>query len=170
MGGIAGFIAVCALPFVAAPSLFLWALLVASVVLHIGYKIFIARAYTSGDLAQAFPLARGGVPLFATLIAYLTLGQMPNAAQWTGIALISMGVLTLAFDRLRAPIPGNGQPSCASKQPSYCRRARRQSQIALKPAGGETIKISATSPCSGRPDPPMIDSRIALVTHRINHG
>ena len=35
--------------------------------LHIGYRLFLVKAYEAGDLAQTYPLARGTAPLLTTL-------------------------------------------------------------------------------------------------------
>jgi hypothetical protein len=82
MGTVASVAALAALPFVSLPPPAVWPVLAASVALHVGYKLCLARAYAYGDLGEAFPLARGMVPLFATAIALTTLGQVPS----TGMA------------------------------------------------------------------------------------
>lgn len=97
MGAVAALIAICALPFVTAPPPEIWPVLAASVVLHVGYKLCLARAYARGDLGQAFPLARGAVPLFSTGLAFLIFGQSPTQWQCVAIGLISAGLLTLAI-------------------------------------------------------------------------
>ena len=54
------------LPFVDFPQPNVWPWIVTSVVFHMGYKLFLIRAYESGDLAQTYPLARGTAPLLTT--------------------------------------------------------------------------------------------------------
>jgi len=95
MGAVATLIAICALPFVAAPPADIWPVMAASVALHVGYKLCLARAYVRGDLGQAFPLARGTVPLFSTTLAFLVFRQAPALWQCVGIGLTSAGLLTL---------------------------------------------------------------------------
>lgn len=104
MGGVAAVFAVIALPFVTPPPPPVWPVLALSICLHSGYKVFLARAYGRGDLVQAFPLARGVVPLFATMIAFVTLGQAPNVQQLGGIALVSAGILFLTLEFLRGGV------------------------------------------------------------------
>lgn len=104
MGIVAGACAAAALPFVTPPPPVVWPVLAVSSCLHSGYKVFLARAYGRGDLVQAFPLARGAVPLFATGIAFVTLGQVPDIHQVAGIALVSGGILFLTFEFLRGPV------------------------------------------------------------------
>ena len=100
MGAVAGLWAVAALPFVAMPTSTVWLVLLLSVLLHNGYKLCLAGAYARGDFGQAFPLARGMVPLFATLIALVALGQVPSLGQCLGLVLVSAGLLLLAVDKL----------------------------------------------------------------------
>jgi drug/metabolite transporter (DMT)-like permease len=75
----------------------------ALVALHVGYKLCLSRAYAHGDLGQAFPLARGMVPLFATGLAFATLGQVPNGGQALGAGAVSAGILMVMLDRQRRP-------------------------------------------------------------------
>lgn len=103
MGMVAAALAAIALPFVPAPPAAVWPVLAASVVLHVGYKLCLVQAYRHGDLGEAFPLARGMVPLFATTIALLTLGHVPSPGQALGIAAVSAGLLTVLLERQRRP-------------------------------------------------------------------
>lgn len=103
MGLVASVAALAALPFVPLPPTMLWPVLAASVALHVGYKLCLARAYANGDLGEAFPLARGMVPLFATTLAVATLGQVPSLGQSLGIGLVSTGLLMVMLERQRQP-------------------------------------------------------------------
>lgn len=107
MGFVATAISVCALPFVPPLPAQVWPVMAVSVALHVGYKIALARAYAVGELGQAFPLARGFVPLFATVIAFVTLGQLPAGGQIAGIAIVSAGLLWLAAHSLRGGAHGS---------------------------------------------------------------
>ncbi len=105
MGAVAGLCAAAALPFVPWPAGNVWPVLLLSVGLHIAYKLSLAGAYARGDFGQAFPLARGMVPLFAALIAFFALGQLPSISQCVGIVLVSSGLLLLAVDKLHGLAP-----------------------------------------------------------------
>ena len=105
MGLVASVAALAALPFVPLPPTMLWPVLAASVALHVGYKLCLARAYAIGDLGEAFPLARGMVPLFATTLAVATLGQVPSLGQSLGIGLVSTGLLMVMLERQRQRQP-----------------------------------------------------------------
>src|SRR5262245_800638 len=106
MGMVASVGALAVIPFVPLPAPAAWVVLAGSVGLHVAYKLCVAIAYAHGDLGEAFPLSRGAVPLFATAIAFMTLGQIPSAAQCAGIALVSAGLLLIAAPRLRGAFNG----------------------------------------------------------------
>ena len=93
--------AVLFLPFLAMPTGSVWLVLACSVVLHSAYRFSLAYAYAIGDFGQAYPLARGFVPIFSTIIAVWFLGQTPSPLQLTGILIVSVGVMMLASERLR---------------------------------------------------------------------
>ncbi len=96
-----------ALPVAAAlplPAPASWPFLALSAAFQVGYSIFLARAYTHGELSQVYPVVRGGVPVLVTLGALLLLGQRPSALALLGIALVSLGVSSLALGRGRAPM------------------------------------------------------------------
>jgi drug/metabolite transporter (DMT)-like permease len=104
MGLVAAAAAACALPFLPAPAPAVWPVIAASVVLHVGYKLALARSYAFGDLGQAYPMARGFVPLFSTAIAFALLAQTPPPVQVLGIGLVSAGLIWLAVDSIRGGV------------------------------------------------------------------
>src|SRR5215207_6875900 len=59
--------------------------LAASVLLHTGYHIFLARAYEACDLAQVYPLARGAAPLLAATFGAALFHEMLSLEAWIGI-------------------------------------------------------------------------------------
>jgi drug/metabolite transporter (DMT)-like permease len=84
-------------PFVAFPSAEMWPWLIASVVIHIGYRLFLVRAYEVGDLAQTYPLARGTAPLITTIGGVVLVGEFPGVLGVTGIALLSAGTFLMSL-------------------------------------------------------------------------
>jgi len=90
--------------FVPLPSLSTWPIILVSIILHAGYKASLATAYRSAEFGRAYPTARGTVPLFAALFAYLGLQQLPQPGQLVGIAIIVLGILGLARDRIHGAI------------------------------------------------------------------
>jgi drug/metabolite transporter (DMT)-like permease len=106
MGLVASVGAAMAIPFLPLPAPAAWPILIGSVALHVSYKLCLASAYARGDLGQAFPLARGVVPLFATLLAYAFLSQAPTIGHSLGVVLVSGGVLVLTLDKVGGRING----------------------------------------------------------------
>ncbi|GLH75567.1 hypothetical protein SSBR45G_04750 [Bradyrhizobium sp. SSBR45G] len=104
MGLVSSAVAMPVLFFVPAPSASTWPIILASLALHAGYKASLATAYGSAEFGRCYPIARGTVPLFATLFAYVGLQQLPGPGQLIGIAVIVLGILGLARDRIHGPI------------------------------------------------------------------
>ncbi len=93
-----------ALPFLAflpPPARASWGLIALSSSLQIAYCWFLVRAYEHGGLAQVYPIARGTAPLLVTLGAALAVGERLAPAALAGVALVSLGIMALAFERAR---------------------------------------------------------------------
>jgi len=60
---------------------------------QLAYFICLQQAYRHADLSLVYPIARGSGPLVATLGALLLFREEPSPLAWTGIGLISGGVL-----------------------------------------------------------------------------
>lgn len=88
-----------AIPFVALPDRAAWIFAAASAGVHFGYYVTLAQAYRTGDLSFAYPLMRGTAPLIATLLGILFLREWPTLQGALGIALISAGIVSIAFVR-----------------------------------------------------------------------
>jgi drug/metabolite transporter (DMT)-like permease len=68
-----------------------------SALLHVGYNLFLVQTYRCGDLGQTYPISRGTSPLLVSFGAALFAGEMPDAVSVAGIALVSGGIISLAF-------------------------------------------------------------------------
>ena len=90
-------VALAMLPFVGTPDRAAWSYMVVSAVIHFGYYVTLAGAYRRGDLSFAYPLMRGVAPLIVTVLGVVFLGEHPTATMLTGIALISLGILVIAW-------------------------------------------------------------------------
>ncbi|MEA2905380.1 MAG: hypothetical protein QOI12_2767 [Alphaproteobacteria bacterium] len=101
MGLISAIIAAAFLPFVELPPTAIWPVLALSLVLHSGYRFSLALAYADSDLSQAYPLARGLVPIFAMATGIWLLSQTPSMSQLLGIGTISAGVCWLTSEAVR---------------------------------------------------------------------
>jgi drug/metabolite transporter (DMT)-like permease len=98
-----------ALPFVEVPAPQAWPWLLGSVAVHVLYYYFLVQQYRVGDLSHVYPLSRGLSPMLVALGAALIVGEVLSLRAMLGIALASVGVLSLAFDR-GPPWKGDARP------------------------------------------------------------
>jgi drug/metabolite transporter (DMT)-like permease len=87
--------------FLPAPAPASWPLIALSAVLQIGYSVALVRAYRDGLLAQVYPIARGVSPMLVTLAAWVLAGERLTAPALAGVALVSVGIIGIAFGRVR---------------------------------------------------------------------
>ncbi len=90
-----------ALPFVPLPNAASWPYVIASALIHAGYNLSLVRTYRSGDLGQTYPISRGSSPVLVALGAAAFAGETITVTTGTGIALVSGGILALAFQKGR---------------------------------------------------------------------
>jgi drug/metabolite transporter (DMT)-like permease len=91
-----GVMAICLLPFFAAPMAAAWPWVAVSALLHIGYKLFLIQAYRHGDLSQVYPLARGSAPLIVALVGAVFLGEIMTTGKTAAVIAIALGVIVMA--------------------------------------------------------------------------
>jgi drug/metabolite transporter (DMT)-like permease len=84
------------LPFVAIPRAAAWPVLLFSLCLHTGYKLFLIQAYRAGDLGQVYPIARGAAPLLVSGVMLLVFGEKLTPAAMAGIALLASGICLMS--------------------------------------------------------------------------
>ncbi len=92
-------LALLALFFVPLPAAECLPYLLGGIALHVGYQIFLMRAYQTGDLTQVYPIARGSAPLMVALFSVLVLGVHLERIEGLAIAIIGIGILSLAIVR-----------------------------------------------------------------------
>ena len=85
-----------------APAPASWPYLAASVAIHVLYFALVGLGYRSADMSFIYPLTRGSAPLFTAILAFALLGEAPKLSGWLGVALLCVGVITLALDGHRA--------------------------------------------------------------------
>ncbi len=64
----------------------------ASGVLHLGYNLFLARSYRTGDLSQVYPIARGAAPLLTLLVTWAVAHEELSLTGAIGIAILVAGI------------------------------------------------------------------------------
>ncbi|MEM9972797.1 MAG: EamA family transporter [Pseudomonadota bacterium] len=103
-GAIDASYAIIAMPFalfgVPWPEPHMWPIFAGAVVIHIGYKVMQANAYTFGAYTVVYPVVRGTGPLFAVIGAYLIFGEVFTGVQWLGVAVLLTGIFGLAVYNL----------------------------------------------------------------------
>jgi len=98
-----GLIAALCLPWLPLPAPAAWPYLGASTVAEVSYGVLLARAYRAGDLSHAYPLMRGAPPLIVALGGYVLARESLSGWACAGIALVSVGILSLIANHTRAP-------------------------------------------------------------------
>jgi len=88
------------------PASAAWPYIVASGLVHIFYNATLVRSYSRGDLALAYPIARGSSPLLVTLGAALFAHEAIGPLHAVGIVLISGGIMAIALQGRRVSRPG----------------------------------------------------------------
>ena len=87
------------LPFLPLPNQETWIIIGCTLVLHTGYKLFLARAYTYGDLGHVYPIARGTAPLLVAIAAFFFIGETISWYATGGLLLITGGIISLTWQR-----------------------------------------------------------------------
>ena len=86
-----------ALPFLPWPNAASWPYIIATAIIHVGYNFSLIRTYRSGDLGQTYPVSRGSSPVLVALGAAVFAHETPGVVACSGIALVSAGIISLAF-------------------------------------------------------------------------
>jgi drug/metabolite transporter (DMT)-like permease len=92
--GLAALVFVLMLPM---PNSEAWPFIFGSAFFQILYSFFLVQAYQHGDLAEAYPIARGSSPLLIAVGALLFLNERLSPVAIGGIFLISVGIVALSF-------------------------------------------------------------------------
>ena len=91
--------------FLLPPAKASWMYAALSAVLHVGYNLFLVRSYQIGELGQTYPISRGSSPLLITIAASAFAGERVGMGALLGIALVSGGIISLAFKGRRLAVP-----------------------------------------------------------------
>ncbi len=91
---------------------------IATILLHICYFLFLGRSLARSDLSLVYPIARGFGPGLVPILAVFSLGETVTPLAWVGIASVVVGIYTMAWwgqlrqfttmAALRANLPGLG--------------------------------------------------------------
>jgi drug/metabolite transporter (DMT)-like permease len=73
-----------------------WIILAGAMVIHVGYKLCQAMAYSLGAFTVVYPVVRGTGPLVTVMAAGVVFGEHYSAVQWGGVLMLSGGILALS--------------------------------------------------------------------------
>lgn len=99
LGGGAGVLPV--LFFLPAPAVQSWGFLAASCCVHTTYYVMLSLAYKYTDMSYGYTIMRGTAPLLTSIVLFLAVDERLTFGGWSGILLLSCGILTLAMDAAR---------------------------------------------------------------------
>jgi drug/metabolite transporter (DMT)-like permease len=85
-----------------------WLLLVGAMVIHLGYKLAQAMAYSRGAFTVVYPIVRGTGPLVTVAAASAVFSESYNAVQWSGVLLLSGAIFALAAVNIAQAGVGRG--------------------------------------------------------------
>jgi len=83
------------------------ALAVTSAVIHVGYDLALMNSYRLGCFNQVYPIARGTSPLVVAAGAYLFVGERLGAVPLAGVAILALGLMSLALSAGRLARPAD---------------------------------------------------------------
>jgi drug/metabolite transporter (DMT)-like permease len=125
MIGTGGLVCLIGIPFVPLPESVAWRFLATSVVLHVGYYVFLIRAYRGGDLSQVYPIARGVGPLLVAFSSATLVGESLTITEFLGVLVICCGIASLALSGLRWERWGESGGQRETSEPEDRQRASR---------------------------------------------
>ncbi|MFD1341077.1 EamA family transporter [Litorisediminicola beolgyonensis] len=82
------------------PEPHMWPIFMGVWVIHVGYKITLAIAFTKGAYTVVYPVMRGTGPFFTVIGAYLLFGETFSTGQWFGLGVLLSGIFGLAVYNL----------------------------------------------------------------------
>lgn len=103
IASVASLIALAATPFLVLPARESWPFIGASVILQVLYFVLVASTYRIADMSQTYPIMRGTAPLLVATVSVFVLAEPLSTSAWLGIAVISLGILSMAL------APSSGQ-------------------------------------------------------------
>ena len=79
------------------PSLEIWYLLFATIIVHVLYRLNVIYSYKFGDLSFVYPIARGGSSLLIAIISIMFLTTSINIYGFFGILIVCTGLFLISF-------------------------------------------------------------------------
>ena len=81
------------------PTLEVWYFLIATVIIHVIYRLNVIYSYRYGDLSYIYPISRGSSCLFVAIISILFLSSDINVAGFVGILIVCIGLFLISYSK-----------------------------------------------------------------------
>lgn len=81
------------------PTLEVWYFLIATVIIHVLYRLNVIYSYRYGDLSYIYPISRGSSCLFVAIISILFLSSDISVAGFVGILIVCIGLFLISYSK-----------------------------------------------------------------------
>ena len=81
------------------PTLEVWYFLIATVIIHVFYRLNVIYSYRYGDLSYIYPISRGSSCLFVAIISILFLSSDISVAGFVGILVVCIGLFLISYSK-----------------------------------------------------------------------
>ena len=81
------------------PTLEVWYFLIATVIIHVIYRLNVIYSYRYGDLSYIYPISRGSSCLFVAIISILFLSSDISIAGFVGILIVCIGLFLISYSK-----------------------------------------------------------------------
>ena len=81
------------------PTLEVWYFLIATVIIHVIYRLNVIYSYRYGDLSYIYPISRGSSCLFVAIISILFLSSDISFAGFVGILIVCIGLFLISYSK-----------------------------------------------------------------------
>ena len=81
------------------PTLEVWFFLIATVIIHVIYRLNVIYSYRYGDLSYIYPISRGSSCLFVAIISILFLSSDISIAGFVGILIVCIGLFLISYSK-----------------------------------------------------------------------
>ena len=81
------------------PSMEVWYFLIATVIIHVFYRLNVIYSYRYGDLSYIYPISRGSSCLFVAIISILFLSSDISIAGFVGILIVCIGLFLISYSK-----------------------------------------------------------------------
>ncbi len=81
------------------PTLEVWYFLIATVIIHVFYRLNVIYSYRYGDLSYIYPISRGSSCLFVAIISIVFLSSDISVAGFVGILIVCIGLFLISYSK-----------------------------------------------------------------------